>query len=747
MAINTLLHMSLSASLLIGVILLIRWAWIGKLPKQTFVALWLVALFQLLVPVSVPSPVSIFRLVAHLEQTLSATPEPAPVHTGITFAGNAQRADFPSNNPSTAFYTQPVSSPYLASGEPAAGANLWTLLPDPWVLSALVGTLGVGLFFVTLTLKTRRVFDQSLPVPRELTAHLIPVTHCKRPITVRVSDAITTPLTYGVFRPVILMPRDTQWGNTEQLAYILTHELIHIKRLDALKKLIMTVALCLHWFNPLVWLMCRMFNRDIELACDEAVIRTLGEPSKKAYARTLLDLSQRQPQFLPLYNNFSKHPIEERINAVINMKKHKPLAPLIAFGLVASTATIFATTSNAPTAPQPVPAVASFFSGERVFDLNLNISPGEDPTGATLSENITEASDGHLQSGEAAQLIANVMYNLFGHDISNYSLDLNYRLAVEAGITMSTRRMNQARIDYSLAEVESLGLELDQMLDYLSPLFAENGGWVPEYTGTSALAQLEQPLRNISSLRHIYLAERSAPRVHQWAQELGVESEHLFDYIREWELEPLAQYASQLGVDADFFAAEVQDVWFMVYNSWPSMHSPAMWIGMVSEILPPSDEPSFQMPLAGLSINAETGELINIFFTPADMFEDVEIERVWGEVDLTGPSAEPTILPTDADNLHFATLAADTLERTGLAGDRTLDQARIHNWHHLEHQRVRESGEPAVRVAVELRFTNGDALLLGFDRDTNTLLEVSTNIFESTWLSEMLGISFDWVEL
>ena len=141
----------------------------------------------------------------------------------------------------------------------------------------------------------------------------------KRPILVRQSDRISAPLTYGIFRPVILMPKKMDWKNEKQLQYVLSHEYVHIYRYDTVTKLIVTLALCIHWFNHFVWVMYILFNRDIELACDESVIRQFGEKSKSAYSLMLINMEATKSGLLPFCNNFSKNAIEERITAVMKI--------------------------------------------------------------------------------------------------------------------------------------------------------------------------------------------------------------------------------------------------------------------------------------------------------------------------------------------------------------------------------------------------------------------------------------------
>ena len=109
------------------------------------------------------------------------------------------------------------------------------------------------------------------------------------------------------------------WKNEKQLQYVLSHEYVHIYRYDTVTKLIATLALCIHWFNPFVWVMYILFNRDIELACDESVIRQFGEKSKSAYSLMLINMEATKSGLLPFCNNFSKNAIEERITAVMKI--------------------------------------------------------------------------------------------------------------------------------------------------------------------------------------------------------------------------------------------------------------------------------------------------------------------------------------------------------------------------------------------------------------------------------------------
>ena len=117
-----------------------------------------------------------------------------------------------------------------------------------------------------------------------------------------VSDEVISPFTYGILKPVIVLPETLDMSNHALLDYILTHEYIHIKRFDVILKWLSAAALCVNWFNPLVWVMYVLFCRDIELSCDEGVVRFKGGINKKSYALALLDMEAVKQSFNPLFS-------------------------------------------------------------------------------------------------------------------------------------------------------------------------------------------------------------------------------------------------------------------------------------------------------------------------------------------------------------------------------------------------------------------------------------------------------------
>jgi len=325
----SLLQMSFSGAAMILTVVVIRALALHKLPKKTFLALWGVVLVRLLVPYSIPSAFSVYSLAGQLTSTenQTAAAPAAPAVPVLPLEGTAHGAAAIAPDPAIPVF------------------DLWTAV---WLL----GVLGCGTFFAAAYFKCRREFQASLPVNNDYADRWLQTHRRRRPVTLRQSDRISAPLTYGVFRPVILMPKTTDWTDEEALAYVLAHEYVHICRFDAVTKLVLAFALCVHWFNPLVWIMYVLANRDIELSCDEAVIRGFGERTKSAYAMTLIRMEETKSGLSPQCNHFSKNAIEERIEAIMKYKKSSVFAVALAVVLVFGAATAFA----APRTDQPVDA-------------------------------------------------------------------------------------------------------------------------------------------------------------------------------------------------------------------------------------------------------------------------------------------------------------------------------------------------------------------------------------------------------
>ena len=313
----SLFQMSVAGGVLILFIVVIRALAIHRLPKTTFLALWMIAALRLLLPLSIPMP---FKIHIDLDVFSDVVPK------------------LPSGN---------IGFPLPGEGRPAYDTG--AIVPGPaaerisvFVILWLVGVLLLALYFSISYLRSMRKFRMSVPdntpyIREWLNAHQI-----VRPIEVRSSDLISSPLTYGILHPVILLPKKLDRNDQAALQYVLTHEYVHIRRFDAITKILFAAVLCIHWFNPLVWGMYVLANRDTELSCDAWVIRMTGVKNRSSYALMLIKMEERRNGMSALCNHFGKNAISERIEAIMKFKKTSIWACILALALIAGATTAFA---------------------------------------------------------------------------------------------------------------------------------------------------------------------------------------------------------------------------------------------------------------------------------------------------------------------------------------------------------------------------------------------------------------------
>lgn len=337
-----ILQMSISAAILVVTIVIIRSLTIHKLPKKTFVMLWAVVLLRLLIPFSIPLPFNVYPVADKAIEFFTAIP--AAVQDTQTAIPNSPSVDLPPNisiddiHPPVAQVTQ----------------NSVAQIP-PVVVVWLAGMILCALFFLVTHLHCRREYKTALPLENDTVGEWLKNQKLKRPIQIRYSDRINAPMTYGIWKPVILFPKTTDWRDEPRLRYILTHELTHIRHFDVLLKGLFAATVCIHWFNPLAWVMYILANRDIEMSCDETVVWTFGGTMKSAYALALIGLEERKSGFAPLCNHFAKNAIEERISAIMKTKRTTLVSMLLALMSVTGAIAIVCATSAVAAQNDPLP--------------------------------------------------------------------------------------------------------------------------------------------------------------------------------------------------------------------------------------------------------------------------------------------------------------------------------------------------------------------------------------------------------
>ncbi len=335
------IEMSVYGGIMILAIAVIRALLKSKLPKRAFVILWLAAMARLILPFELPFAGSVYSLAELFHQNETAE---YPVFEDITVSGLDGISEY--------YYGGYRQYPRIESNaKPSSKADSETKLPWAQIIyfSAAVALAG---YFGIAYAKNIRKFRSSLPLNDEYISRWRRENGVPERIRIRQSDEISAPLTYGVFRPVILLPKlildsDDSDSKSRLLNFALTHELTHIRRFDPAIKLLAVAVCCVHWFNPAVWLMAWLLNRDIELSCDERVVAEFGCDSRADYANALISLEEKRSG-VPFYTGFCRNAVQERITAIMKTKKLGIISALAACLVVAATIGAFATSAADP---------------------------------------------------------------------------------------------------------------------------------------------------------------------------------------------------------------------------------------------------------------------------------------------------------------------------------------------------------------------------------------------------------------
>lgn len=344
-------------SIMIAVVLLLRGLLKNKLPKFVFPALWGVILVRLLIPFSVSSPLSMrvpafpaFASFTESSEYREIVQEDVAFHSGPpqVFQGTANTSvveneyDFSITSGYESAIAQETDGFHHYSGH--AGMIERSLFYI--YLTGLIAVIGVLLF---QKYKYTTHLKESLLVEHNETINALLREMNMGHTLVFTNDRIASPLVCGLTAPRIYLPTRMDFGNKELLRHILCHEVMHIRRGDNWLKFVMLVTLCIHWFNPLVWIMSKYMAADIETACDEAVLRQYHDAdAKQSYAYSLLAMAITGNRPTLLYSAFSKTAVERRVASVLRYKKTPVLLVTLSVCFVLCGSVVFATGGQAP---------------------------------------------------------------------------------------------------------------------------------------------------------------------------------------------------------------------------------------------------------------------------------------------------------------------------------------------------------------------------------------------------------------
>jgi len=353
--VRDIIIMSITGGALVLFLWLIKPLVRHRLPKSAQYIFWLVALFALLIPISrivvLPEAApNIAPIHAVVERNVLSVNEEAvrlQEHASATSqeraqANNAASADAPRAA------TPELTPPSELSASAFAMLSTAFMLIYPLVASFVLLYNLIG--YACFVKKLRRGHLEPHPHELDMLDRLTKNMHKPQLI---ISEHAETPMLIGLFCPTIVLPE--RYYADEQLKSILLHELTHMRRKDIAAKWLSLIALSLHWFNPLVWLLRREIDSICELSCDEAVIRDMDSRAKQTYGETLIAAASLDKMPLPVLSTTmcaQKYAIKERLGAIMKSKRHTKLA-LVMSAIIVLTAVLGACTIGARNGQSP----------------------------------------------------------------------------------------------------------------------------------------------------------------------------------------------------------------------------------------------------------------------------------------------------------------------------------------------------------------------------------------------------------
>lgn len=331
------LSLSLSGTLLIIVLLALKPLLKHIFSKQWQYYIWLIVILRLLLPFS-PETSLVGNIAQHIEQ--------ASIRTEVNQQLEPNRNILPqTDGDSTQIFDHRTA--HVRDGE----ASKLEEKPLQSMLLTAMQNIGTIWLMVAISLAIRKItiyhsFVKYIKAGRmeisdlelwERFGKLVEQSGVKSTVEIYTNSLISSPLLIGFFRPCILLP--TTKISPSDVQYTILHELTHYKRRDMLYKWLVQMTICLHWFNPLVYLMGREVNRLCELACDEAVIQKLDVNYRRGYGDTLLNALARGGNdgdaFVSVTLCQNKELMKERLDAIMNYKKKSGIVRMISVLLTA----------------------------------------------------------------------------------------------------------------------------------------------------------------------------------------------------------------------------------------------------------------------------------------------------------------------------------------------------------------------------------------------------------------------------
>lgn len=335
-------NMSVAASMLIIAVILLRLI-LKNAPKWTRHILWLLVGLRLVIPFTFESP---FSLVPNAQAINSTT------------------------NSSTSYVSSVVNSDGFHAMQNAVSlpdeVSIITILAWFWVFGVAVMLIYMLFSYLHLYFKVR----ESIVIKENIL----------------ICDRISSPFVFGIIRPRIYLP---SYLSKEEKTYVIAHEQAHISHCDNILKPIGYLILNIHFFNPLCWIAFKLFTKDIELACDERVIKNYDIKDKKGYSTALLSCSIERNILSVCPFSFGESGLKQRIKSVLGYKKPTVIVVILSFAVCILTAMSFMT--------NPITSALEIHSDKQESAINnfqkISFAFAEPPTTAPATEPTTKPTE------------------------------------------------------------------------------------------------------------------------------------------------------------------------------------------------------------------------------------------------------------------------------------------------------------------------------------------------------------------
>ncbi len=413
------LSMSLSGSLLILILFSCKQIFKDKISRQWQYYIWLIVIMRLLLPFT-PETNLMGTIFQTFDNTTYHTEKYPPAQQNQDILNDDKNTPTINNERSNQKY---INKMELFTSNQAVQDIITLLVNNIWIIWLVIALI---LFIRKITIYqsfVRYIKAGQAPVSdTELLDRLAILgsqIKIKRAIELCINPLISSPLLIGFFRPCIVLPRVDIAEKDFQ--YIVLHELTHYRRFDMLYKWLVQITVCLHWFNPLVYLMGKEINKACEFACDEAIVKKLDSSNVQDYGKTLLNsiatVGKYKESLASVTLSESKKLLKERLGAIMNFRKKSNL--VVFFTIVITVLfTVGATAIGAYTVPQ-IPV-------DNNKNKNINSNPTNNNSNLDTQKNNNKVTDNtqNIDTSSSGKLPDNIQNLDMSFDIYNGGLEI-----------------------------------------------------------------------------------------------------------------------------------------------------------------------------------------------------------------------------------------------------------------------------------------------------------------------------------